>query len=253
MSDAPVVFEKLKVAPTYKVVGERITEMILSGALPPGSSLPTEQQLCEQFGVNRSSVREGIRLLEESGLLRRINPRRLVVSRPTREELGDLMQRGMLLHDVTFMELWETAMVIEPRTAALAAVHLDESDIAALESNLEATAAALDDPQLLTELDLEFHALVVRGVHNRVWQMTREPMARLFYASFQAVLNRVPESGPRLLKAHRTVLQALKQRDEQAAAEWMEKHLRDFKRGFERAGLDLASPALRPQPGQAKR
>lgn len=248
MTDESIVFEKLNISPTYKVVGERITEMILSGALKPGSSLPTEQALCDQFGVNRSSVREGIRLLEETGLLRRINAKRLVVSRPTKEELGDQLQRGLLLHDVTFFELWETAMVMEPRTAALAAVHLIDSDIAALEANVRTTEASLNDPRALTLLDIEFHALVARGVHNRVWQLTREPMARLFYPAFEAVMTNIPESGSRLVKAHRSVVTALKSGDASASAEWMEKHIRDFKRGFERAGLDLKSPALRPAP-----
>lgn len=248
MTRETVLFEKLNVAPTYKVLAERITEMILSGALKPGSSLPTELALCEQFGVNRSSVREGIRLLEETGLLRRINPKRLVVSRPTKEELGEQLGRGLLLHDVTFLELWETAMVIEPKTAGLAAVHLEEADIAALEENLRATEASLNDARALTALDIEFHALVARGVHNRVWQLTREPMARLFYPAFEAVMTHVPESGARLLKAHRSIVSVLKSGDAEGASQWMEKHIKDFKRGFERAGLDLSGPALRPAP-----
>lgn len=248
MASEQVTFERLNLAPTYKVVAQKITEMILGGALKPGSSLPTELQLCEQFGVNRSSVREGIRLLEETGLLRRANAKRLVVSRPTKEELGDQLQRGLLLNEVTFFELWETAMVLEPHTAALAAIHLEDADILALEQNLRATEASLDNPRALTELDIEFHALVARGVHNRVWQLAREPMARMFYPAFEAVLSQVPESGTRLLKAHRSVFNSLKAGDASAATDWMVKHIKDFKRGFEGAGLDIDSPALRPAP-----
>lgn len=246
MSRDTVSFEKLNVAPVYRVLAERIAEMIVSGKLPLGSSLPTELTLCAQFGVNRSTVREGIRLLEETGMLRRINPKRLVVSRPTKDELSQYLERGMLLHEVSLVELWETAMVIEPRTAALAAAHLQPADIEALERNVHDTEAALGDAQKLTMLDIEFHALVARGVHNRVWQLTREPMARLFYPAFEAVMTLVPESGTRLVKAHRQVLSVLKRGDEAAAAEWMEKHIKDFRRGIERAGLDLAGPALRP-------
>lgn len=252
MQQEPVVFERLNVAPTYKVLAERITEMIVSGRLKPGSPVPTEQTLCTQFGVNRSTVREGIRLLEETGLLRRVNPKRLIVSRPTKEELSQQLERGLILNDVTFMELWETAMVIEPKTAALAALHLEDADIAALEENVRATEAALHDASALTELDIEFHALVARGVHNKVWQLTREPMARLFYPAFEAVMTHVPESGARLLKAHRNVVSVLKAGNDVAAAEWMEKHIKDFKRGFERAGLDLRGPALRPTPRQPR-
>lgn len=240
-------FERLNVAPTYRVLAQRITDMVLAGGLKTGDSLPTELALCEQFGVNRSTVREGIRLLEEAGILRRVNPKRLVVSRPTAQELAHQLERGLLLHEVTFQELWETAMVIEPKTAALAAQHLLPGDLDALEQNLAATEAAIGDGRALTQQDVEFHSLVARGVHNRVWQLTRQPMVRLFYPAFEAVLTQVSESGARLLKAHRAIVAVLKSGDADEAASWMEKHIKDFKRGFQMASLDLHSPALQPR------
>ncbi len=184
MTTPDIQFERLNVAPTYRVLAQSITARILNGELKAGDSLPTEQALCDQFGVNRSSVREGIRLLEESGMLRRINSKRLVVSRPTAQELGHQLERGLILHEVTFLELWETAMVIEPKTAALAAPHLTASDLDALEENLLTTKGAIGDGKTLAKLDIAFHSLVARGVHNRVWQLTREPMVRLFYPAF---------------------------------------------------------------------
>jgi len=242
-----VRFEKLKVAPSYRVLAQSIVEQIMSGALKPGDPMPIEATLCEQFGVNRSTVREGIRLLEETGMLRRVNAKRLVISRPTTTEMGHQMERAMRLHEVTFFELWETAMVLEPKTAALAAVHLDGRDIDALQENITATERALADPVTLAKLDVEFHALIARGVHNRVLLLTREPMARLFYPAFEAVLSRLPESSARLLKAHKAIFDALRAGNAVDASTWMEKHIRDFKVGFELASLDLQSSAIAPR------
>lgn len=244
MSELKIQFERLNMAPTYRVLSQSIVEQILNGTLKPGDSLPTEAILCKQFGVNRSSVREGIRLLEETGMLRRINAKRLVVSRPTTNEAAQQMERAMRLHKVTFFELWETAMVLEPKTASLAAVHIDAKDIEALQTNLEKTEKSLDDPMALAVLDVEFHALVARGVHNRVLLLAREPMARLFYPAFQAVLSRVPESAARLLKAHRAIFTALQHNNSLDASLWMEKHIRDFKVGFELASLNLESDQI---------
>ena len=244
MSRQDIQFQKLNVEPTYRVLSQSIIEQILNGTLKPGDTLPTEASLCAQFGVNRSSVREGIRLLEEGGMLRRVNAKRLVVSRPTTTEMAEQLERGMRLHEVTFLELWETAMLLEPKTAALAAVHLDAKDIEALELNLKQTRLALGNAELLASLDVQFHALVANGVHNRVLLLTREPMARLFYPAFEAVLSRVPESGARLLEAHEAIVAALKAGDTLDASSWMEKHIKDFKRGFELASLDLASSEI---------
>ena len=236
-----IPFQKLDVEPTYRLLSQSIIAQILDGTLKHGDPIPTEATLCAQFGVNRSSVREGIRLLEESGMLRRANAKRLVVSRPTAGEMAVQMERGMRLHEVTFFELWETAMVLEPKTAALAAVHLDAWDIEAIRLNLEATEKALGNPAALAAFDVQFHALLANGVHNRVLLLTREPMARLFYPAFEAVLSRVPESGARLLKAHQAIFLALQQGNAIDAAAWMEKHIKDFKRGFDLASLNIQS------------
>lgn len=55
------VFQRVVVEPAYKAVSAAIERAILDGALPPGSALPTEQELSERFGVHRSTVREAIR------------------------------------------------------------------------------------------------------------------------------------------------------------------------------------------------
>lgn len=59
-------------APLYRRVSRALEERIRSGAIPPGSALPSEGQLCESFGVSRITVR---RALEE------LVQRRLVVRR----------------------------------------------------------------------------------------------------------------------------------------------------------------------------
>ena len=52
------------------VVVEEIAHRILGGALREGAVLPTEPALCEEFGFSRSVIREGLKLLEERGLVR---------------------------------------------------------------------------------------------------------------------------------------------------------------------------------------
>ncbi|MFZ1831911.1 MAG: winged helix-turn-helix domain-containing protein, partial [Pseudomonadales bacterium] len=61
-------FSPLKRPPAYQVVSEKMREAILAGRIQAGDLLPTETELAEQFGVTRSTVREAIRLLEQSGL-----------------------------------------------------------------------------------------------------------------------------------------------------------------------------------------
>ena len=86
MSENPVFgFTPFKRAPAYQVVSDKIREAILDGRIPAGKLLPTETALAEQFGVTRSTVREAIRLLEQSGLLGRAGRKRLEVRLPSLE------------------------------------------------------------------------------------------------------------------------------------------------------------------------
>lgn len=57
--------------PQYALVAQRLIDDITSGRYPVGSLLPTELELCTQFGVSRHTVREAIRRLQERGLVTR--------------------------------------------------------------------------------------------------------------------------------------------------------------------------------------
>ncbi len=50
-------------------IAERIREGILSGSYRPGERLPAEREMAERLGVNRGSVREALRTLEQQGLV----------------------------------------------------------------------------------------------------------------------------------------------------------------------------------------
>src|SRR5258708_10240964 len=78
--------------------------------------------LARQFGVNRSTIREAIRELETHGLLGRVRgEKRLRVTRPEPRRVSSGVSRALALHDVTFLELWEAMMAIEPVAAQYAA------------------------------------------------------------------------------------------------------------------------------------
>ena len=107
----------------------------------PGEPIGTEAQLVQQFGVNRSTVREGIRLLEQSGLIHRDSGRRLTASLPHYSRLATRMSRAMLLHEVTFKELWEATTALEIATVEQAAEHATADDIAELDTAAAAKMA----------------------------------------------------------------------------------------------------------------
>ncbi|QCI67877.1 FadR/GntR family transcriptional regulator [Phreatobacter stygius] len=237
-------FERIQTAPAYQMVAEAIEQQILSGRLQPGDPLGTEADLVRQFKVNRSTVREGIRLLEQGGLIRRDQSRRLHVSLPRYNRLATRVSRALVLHQVTFRELWEASMSLETATVEAAAARATPEDLQELEDNLARMAAARDS-QAHAEIDSEFHALIARVSKNRVLQLAREPAGLLFTPTLKMILDTVDAAGPRNLEAHRHIVEACRARDVVVARDWMRRHITDWRRGFEIAGKSLDDPIER--------
>src|SRR6185503_4095210 len=57
--------------PRYQRVADDLTKRIGSGRYPVGGNLPTEMELCEQYGISRHTVREALRQVRDAGLISR--------------------------------------------------------------------------------------------------------------------------------------------------------------------------------------
>lgn len=235
-------FEKIKISSAYDQVAEAIEHEIIAGRLLPGHEIGTEAELVRRFGVNRSTVREGIRVLEQSGLVRRGPSRKLVVCIPEHKNISTRMSRAMILHEITFWELYNTAMILEIGSAGAAAVNAESQDIDKLEANVEQARQVLHDPIRLAHLDTDFHVLLAKTSRNRVLELAREPPALLFFPTAEFICRRVPEGAGRMVQAHEEIIKAIRKHDAESARNWMRRHIEDWRKGFERTGQKLDKP-----------
>ena len=67
------------------------------------------------------------------------------------------MSRALVLHEVSFRELYEAAMALQLATIEAAVEHATVTEIVALERNIDDTERALADPAAVAKLDGEFH------------------------------------------------------------------------------------------------
>lgn len=232
---------KLQITPAYRVISDDLRQRIVRGEIQEGQAFPTETDLAERFGVHRSTIREGLRQLEQEGLLQRVG-KRLVVTIPQHADLALAAERALRMRQVTFRDVWEVASTLEPLCARLAAERIGPEELAALEHNLAQTAALVQAGQSPIAATIEFQSLVAEATHNQALLLARAPVSLLMRSGYAAIAPALPQSGPRLLDAHRQVVEALRHRDAESAVAWTHKHLMDHRRGFEFAGLDMDSP-----------
>tara|TARA_R110002110_G_scaffold70800_1_gene189501 strand:+ start:32103 stop:32879 length:777 start_codon:yes stop_codon:yes gene_type:complete len=231
----------VKRAPAYQLAEEELKRMIMEGALVPGQMLPVEHDLAIQLGVTRPTVREALRKLESTGLVVRGPRRRMVVSAPSPDFASDAMLQAIVLHGISYREIWQIHMALEPMAAGLAADKIDTAHLTKIENNLCRTEDVMTDTEALVAADIEFHDLVARASGNHALVLARAPIGEFLFPAYGAVIEKLGP-GPRLLDAHTRVFNALAAKDSETAREWMSKHIRDFLRGCELAGLEIDDP-----------
>jgi GntR family transcriptional regulator, transcriptional repressor for pyruvate dehydrogenase complex len=245
MSSQSPRFERVKVVRAYKAVYDVIEQRIVSGELKPGTLMPTELELAEQFVVNRSTIREAIRQLEQEGLINRRDSKRLEVTMPGVHDAAPRAARVLILHQTTFEELWQVAVVLEPQAAKLAARSANADDVAALQDSLKRLEKHYKKKGSIEEhadLDIEFHALVARISRNRALMLAREPMNLLYRPSLITLQQALPQMELRNLQAHKKIVQAIVDGNSENAEQWTRKHLIDFERGYAVAKIPMNTP-----------
>jgi len=242
MSTGPegIRFEQILVEPAYRKVAAAIGERIVSRSLREGERLPPETELARQFGVNRSTIREALRELESGGLVKRRPGSKLMsVSRPQHNVVAEGVSRALVMHDVTFLEVWSALTILEPPIAEAAARARTAEDLAATAAAAERFAALNSDTGLAVHHAAEFFRCVGRATHNQVLVLAQEPLLQLLEPSLQVMIDKVSQARSRIITAQKRVFEALEARDADGAQTWMARHIRDFRKGYEIAGIDL--------------
>lgn len=209
---------------------------ILSSYYPPGATLPTEAQLCQEFGVSRTAMREAIKMLAAKGLVvsrQRAGTRIQDASSWNRLDSDVLEWMGAADPDPEFVRgLIEARQAIEPAAARLAAMRASARDVALVEEAYQAMLAApLDDLAACAEADVQFHVSILRASHNPVFAGLGSLIGQALANSFQLTTS-VSRSYVATLTAHGDVLEAIRLRQPELASERM------------RALIDIASADL---------
>ncbi|MEN9935553.1 MAG: hypothetical protein RLZZ387_2132 [Chloroflexota bacterium] len=150
---------------------EALKRRILRWEYPPGQRLG-EEELCREFGVSRSPVREALRMLEESGLVDRAPYRGCSVKQPNLQEINELYDVRVILESAV-AELLASRALASPELERLAGVW---AALARVQSYAEVDGAEL------AEQDRAFHESLAAATGNRtLCEMLRAVNDRLHF------------------------------------------------------------------------
>lgn len=246
-------FEQIELEPAYRKVAAALRARILDQTLREGDRLPAEMELARQFGVNRSTVREALRELQTRGLLsRRRGSKCFAVTRPAPRMVAEGVSHALALHGVSYFDVWEGLSILEPPIAEAAARRRNAADLREIEVVVERYAADHVLAERAVHHAVEFFRVVGAATHNRVLLLAQAPLLQLLEPSLCAMIDRLPQARTRIRTAQRRICEALNAADPVEARTWMARHIRDFRRGYELAGIALDSPCPGPlEPASA--
>ena len=213
----------------YEQIVEQIEQRILEGELKPGDKLPSERELCEQFNVSRTVVREAIRALREKGLVDIQPGRGTFITNDTSEamksSLGFIFKVGQ---GKGLEDLVQVRAILEPEIAALAAENANEGDLTELQYAINIMDELLDDADKFIEADQNFHLILANATHNTIVPLLIDPIVDLLWEHRKHIFDNTG-GAKRGQNHHKKILEAVKAGDAEAAREAMRAHMKQIR------------------------
>ncbi|MEP0369295.1 MAG: FadR/GntR family transcriptional regulator [Cyclobacteriaceae bacterium] len=218
-----IVVEK----PVDKII-KQIKELISSGQLKAGDKLPSERMLSDKLGVGRTHVRDAIRKLEFYGILKTLPQSGTVVAGFGMTALEGLITDVLELEGNDFHALVETRVILEAKSARLAAERRTSSDIVSIAEALTAYEKAVKNGKDAVENDLIFHLKIAEASKNPVLKslmLIVTPDILTYFKENNVCGGNRPVSA---LEEHYQILEFIDKQDAEGAEKAMIKHLEDI-------------------------
>jgi GntR family transcriptional repressor for pyruvate dehydrogenase complex len=204
----------------------KIKELINYKNLEPGDKLPSERMLSEKFEVSRGNVREAIQKLEFYGLLNSIPQSGTFVANIGVVALNGMIDDILRIEKQDFKSLVETRILLELKTAALAATRRTKQDLKEIKDALDAyEEKALNNEDAVQE-DLLFHLAIAKASKNssiNAFMLIITPEIIINIEKYHVCGDGMAIEG---IKEHNEIYEAIKAQDPTLAKEKMKIHFK---------------------------
>ena len=239
---------------TEQVVSH-VRALIERGELRRGDRLPAERDLAAQIGVSRPTVRAGLRALAAMGVVRSRHGSGTFIPDGPPALGSEPLSFLAALHGFTRDEMYEARRILEVGAAGLAAERATPEQTATLADEVAGLFASLENPAVFLVHDINFHRSVAAASGNPIVASLVEMVSALYYERRRDTAAMASDRDLRdAAEAHRTIYQAIRSHDAEAARRTMHAHLVQAAEYQSREVGDEGAPGRRaPGSGPAQR
>lgn len=196
--------------PLRDVVFQTLRAAILKGELKPGERL-MELQLAAKLGVSRTPIREAIRMLEQEGLAVTIPRKGAEVAKMTEKDMEDVLQIRRSLEDLAVRLSCDKISTMELQELRVAMEDFEEK-------------TKTDQVVEIAKADVKFHEILYKASDNpKLLVLLNNLREQMYRYRVEYLKDRTMH--PRLIEEHHKMYEALKAKDKEKAAHYVEQHL----------------------------
>lgn len=209
-------------------VFHRLREMVASGELAAGDTVPSERVLMEKFGVGRPAVREALQAMQSKGLITithgersRVNPLNAGVAFG---QLDDIAKLLLSSEPANIEHLKQVRFILELGTVRIAAQKCTPEDVSDLAQLIEIQRSQLGSAEAFMKADIAFHSRVALVTGNPLIHAVTEMMLTWLFEYHSSLLLWSGREETTLTE-HALILKRLKTNNINGAARAMDDHL----------------------------
>lgn len=213
------------------ILANQLRSMIISGQLTPGSYLPAERQLVADSGLSRTSVRDGLRVLESEGLITTKVGRSggSMITLPGRDAVARSVELFVRTHGIRMESLLDCRVAVEPTLAALAAKNRTAEQLEEIEELHIDFVNSVDNVARYKAVNLDWHLMIARTSGNEPLIAFMEAISRPIRDAMDYQHVTTPELRHTAVAAHTKILEAIRTQDEDAAFRRMARHVSGYR------------------------
>ena len=216
-----------------KVVDE-IRKRMESGELKIGDKLPNQNQLAQELGVSRTSLREAMNILNLLGVIEQKPGYGTAIRKKIPEINPEGLKPTLLSDSKTTWELLEARLIIETGAVGLTAKYITKTQARMLLDLVDEMQALLDAEKYQTyaQVDLKFHTLISELSRNRFLKEAYVSIKQHMQLFINEHIQLLPHVLQESQKHHRAICQAVADSDVTLAEAEMESHILFLQESF---------------------
>lgn len=231
---APDLDRRVRLPKAGELVARKLRNSIIRGEVQEGAMLPSEQEMVQQFGVSRPTLREAIRILESEQLLEITRGLRggARVLKPNIEVAARYFGFLLQANDVTLTSVFRTRVMIEPAAVRFIAREHRPESVQRLRDCLEQADAATEVIQNALAFSA-FHRILIEETHNPTLTMLMAMLNAVldrYLVSVGAVFGQYVEAKAETARARRSrwrLVELIEQGEEDKAADLWRRYLQE--------------------------